>query len=210
MDGYEATRHIRDPASSVSNHTIPIVAMTANAMQGDREACIDAGMDDFISKPVSPEKLQQALSKWLPVSCYGSTAKTEEKHSQETLAESVVNGQGQGLIDNMSFDFNTFRERLSGDEDLMRTVAEAFLPDVQEQVELLKQAVSVRDSRQIIQLAHKMKGSSANVGGLALSAQAQIMEQAGRSGHLQDSHQQVIELEKHFEVLKKEIVGELF
>jgi len=65
MDGYEATRKIRDPQSSVKNHDIPIVAMTANAMQGDREKCIAAGMDDYISKPVDPAKLKSILKSWL-------------------------------------------------------------------------------------------------------------------------------------------------
>ena len=65
MDGHEATRRIRHPDSLVLNHELPIIAMTANAMQGDREACLQAGMNDYISKPITPEKLQQALSTWL-------------------------------------------------------------------------------------------------------------------------------------------------
>ncbi|MFT5755676.1 MAG: two-component system sensor histidine kinase/response regulator [Alteromonadaceae bacterium] len=68
MDGYEATKSIRLPQSNVLNREIPIVAMTANSMQGDREKCLAAGMDDFISKPVNPTKLQEALKRWLPKS----------------------------------------------------------------------------------------------------------------------------------------------
>ena len=66
MDGYEATQKIRLPESKVLNRNIPIVAMTANSMQGDRDKCISVGMDDFISKPVNPSKLQEALKRWLP------------------------------------------------------------------------------------------------------------------------------------------------
>jgi len=66
MDGYQATRQIRTPDTSVINHEVPVVAMTANAMQGDREKCLAAGMDDYITKPISPEKLKQALKQWLP------------------------------------------------------------------------------------------------------------------------------------------------
>lgn len=62
MDGYEASRRIREPKSKVLNNTIPIIAMTANAIQGDREKCLAAGMSDFISKLVDPE----ALKRWLP------------------------------------------------------------------------------------------------------------------------------------------------
>ncbi len=67
MDGFEASRKIRDPQSAVCDQSIPIVAMTANVMQGDREKCVDAGMDDYISKPVDPEDLQKVLQRWLPL-----------------------------------------------------------------------------------------------------------------------------------------------
>ncbi|WP_198555739.1 response regulator [Colwellia sp. 75C3] len=66
MDGYEATQKIRLPESKVLNREIPIIAMTANSMQGDRQKCLSIGMDDFISKPVNPNKLQEALKRWLP------------------------------------------------------------------------------------------------------------------------------------------------
>lgn len=65
MDGYDATRAIRQPYSKVRNKTIPIIAMTANTMQGDREKCIDAGMDDFIAKPVDPDDVLNVLQQWL-------------------------------------------------------------------------------------------------------------------------------------------------
>ncbi len=65
MDGLEATRRIRDPLSAVQNHQIPIIAMTANAMRGDREKCLEAGMDDYVSKPISPKALADVLEKWL-------------------------------------------------------------------------------------------------------------------------------------------------
>jgi CheY-like chemotaxis protein len=67
MDGYDATRQIRLPESKVLNRNIPIIAMTANSMQGDREKCLSVGMDDFISKPVNPMKVEEALKRWLPI-----------------------------------------------------------------------------------------------------------------------------------------------
>ncbi len=66
MDGYQATTIIRDPQSSVHDHNIPIIAMTANAMQGDREKCLRFGMSDYISKPINPAELARVLEKWLP------------------------------------------------------------------------------------------------------------------------------------------------
>jgi CheY-like chemotaxis protein len=66
MGGLEASRIIRDAGSKVVRHDVPIVAMTANAMQGDRESCIEAGMDDYISKPVKPNELRSVLERLLP------------------------------------------------------------------------------------------------------------------------------------------------
>jgi CheY-like chemotaxis protein len=65
MDGYEATQKIRHSESKVRNREIPIIAMTANSMEGDREKCLAVGMNDFISKPVNPNKVQEALKRWL-------------------------------------------------------------------------------------------------------------------------------------------------
>ena len=66
MDGFQATQKIRSPHSEVRNHQIPIIAMTAHAMQGDRERCLDAGMNDYVTKPISRQALADALAKWLP------------------------------------------------------------------------------------------------------------------------------------------------
>jgi len=64
MDGFAATAVIRDPASHVRNHKVPIIAMTANAMQGDREHCLEAGMDNYLAKPVKKDELLAVLVKW--------------------------------------------------------------------------------------------------------------------------------------------------
>jgi CheY-like chemotaxis protein len=68
MDGYEATRLIRDPQSKVRNHQVPIIAMTAHAMKGDRERCIEAGMDDYIAKPIQPKRFFEVMKAFLPES----------------------------------------------------------------------------------------------------------------------------------------------
>ncbi|MBU8923253.1 MAG: response regulator [Bacteroidales bacterium] len=88
LDGYEATRRIRDPETTVPNHEVPVIAMTANAMQGDREKCLEAGMDDYIPKPVNPKALAKILRKWLP----GEDAPADEKTGLENrdLVETVL------------------------------------------------------------------------------------------------------------------------
>jgi CheY-like chemotaxis protein len=65
MDGYEATEAIRSPDSKVMNRSIPIIALTANAMEGDREKCIDAGMDDYLAKPISVKGLEEILGNYV-------------------------------------------------------------------------------------------------------------------------------------------------
>ena len=74
MDGFEATRLIRSPQSAVKNHLVPIIAMTAHAMQGDRERCLGAGMNDYITKPVSPKALAGVLERWLEPDSPGESA----------------------------------------------------------------------------------------------------------------------------------------
>jgi len=66
LDGYEATGKIRDPKTRVQNPKVPIIALTANAMKGDEKKCLEAGMDDYLSKPVKPKDLSRMLMKWLP------------------------------------------------------------------------------------------------------------------------------------------------
>ncbi len=77
MNGYEATTHIRDPQSRVINPQIPIIALTANAMNTEREKCFAVGMNDYVAKPINPTSLAATLQKWLP--------REEEGHSDETI-----------------------------------------------------------------------------------------------------------------------------
>jgi CheY-like chemotaxis protein len=65
MDGLEATTYIRDPRSAVLDHDVPIIAMTADAMAGDREKCLAVGMNDYVTKPVTPQSLSERLESWL-------------------------------------------------------------------------------------------------------------------------------------------------
>ena len=86
MDGFEATRHIRNPQSAVRNHHIPIIAMTAHALHGDREKCLAAGMNDYVTKPVEVSALVAALEKWLPPIGEGRQTLAGETKESETAA----------------------------------------------------------------------------------------------------------------------------
>ncbi len=114
MDGIEATRAVRDPQSHVLNHQVTIVAMTANAMQGDREKCLKAGMNDYLTKPIERPALVAVLEKWLKPN-------GEEEHAVASEPEervAISNDEKELVV----FDRAAFMNRMEDDADLARTV----------------------------------------------------------------------------------------
>ena len=198
MDGYTATQAIRNPQSNVKNHSIPIVAMTANAMQGDREKCMDVGMDDFIAKPVDVIKLQRKLEKWLAINRI-------DLAKEPAVAVEPVETVDEESSKEVVFDYAAMSERLMDDHELISTVADAFLQDMPVQIEQLVMLIDNGDCQQAGAQAHKIKGAAANVGGLTLSAQALIIEQASKAGKNDILIQQIEQLKQQYLLLKSEI-----
>ena len=196
MDGLEATRWIRDTQSKVLNHQIPIIAMTANAMQGAREECLAAGMNDYVPKPISPQALAEALDKWLPMD---TAAVMEQPAGKPEQAASV----SADLVATPVFDRADMMARLMDDGDLARTVAEGFLEDIPRQIDLLRNCLEARDIPRAERQAHSIKGAAANVGGAAQSAVALEMEKAGKANNLEAITAFLPELETQFARLKE-------
>ena len=193
LDGYEATQKIRTEKLGIINTNIPIVAMTANAMAGDREKCLDAGMDDYLSKPIVPAKVIDMLDKWLPKHAKpGSIEEIDEVEVVAALTEESV----------AVFDYDDMAGRLMGDVELMQSVAEIFCEDVVEQIANLKTAVETADVAKSTAIMHQIKGAAANVGGKSLSALALKMEQAGKAEQMDEIEQNVALLEQEFNALK--------
>ena len=182
MDGLEATIHIRDPRSAVRNHDVPIVAMTAHAMQGDRERCLRVGMNDYVSKPVSPAALAEALDRWLP----RDDAPRPPEASAEAGASASATAEPSAADDSERsvFDRTGLLSRLMDDEDLARTVVEGFLEDIPRQAAALRGHLDAGDAEGATRQAHTIKGASANVGGEAVRAAALEIEKAARAGDL--------------------------
>jgi len=213
MDGYEATRRIRDPQSRVKDRAVPVIAMTANAMLGDREHCIEVGMDDHIAKPVDPTKLRLILERWLPGRC--QLESVQEKAGSARLAARNSAQEPGDRKENQApaepvFDHADMRQRLMGDDELMRNVAEAVLADMPQQIEWLKTQVLNGDVEQAFAQAHKIKGAVLNAGGKALGELALTMETAGKSGDLETMRREVPALEQGFLRLKTEMERVLF
>ncbi|MCX5814474.1 MAG: PAS domain S-box protein [Proteobacteria bacterium] len=203
MDGLEATRQIRNPQSIVHNHQIPIIAMTAHAMQGDREKCLEAGMNDYVSKPVSPQILAEALEKWLPKEETGNRqASILPKAGQpETVEQPLQDSSHKSQIP--IFDKAGMMARLMDDENLARKVVKGFLDDLPRQIAALKEYLKAGDVVQAERQAHTIKGASANVGGEALRAIAFEMEKVAKVGGLESVTARLPELDSRFALLKE-------
>jgi PAS domain S-box-containing protein len=207
MDGMEATRRIREKEKGKSdqaarrcesqavNFHIPIIAMTAHAMQGDREQCLAAGMNDYVSKPVSPQALTDCLKKWLPIDNsadeWMEKAHDLEKSREAKVAESPV------------WDRSEMLELLMDDEDLVKTITESFLSDIPGQIQALKAFLQAGDVSGVERQAHTIKGASANVGGERLRAVAFEIEKAARAQNLTAAGAHMADLEMQFDCLKE-------
>jgi len=201
MDGLEATREIRNPKSAIPNHQIPIIAMTAHAMQGDRERCLEAGMNDYVTKPVSPQALAEVLDKWLP-------KKTAPPTKQATPRPEDTPPVSAQEPETSVFDRAGMMARMMDDEDLARTVAEGFLEDIPRQIEALRGYLDAGDAPGAERQAHAIKGASANVGGERLRGVAFEMEKAGKAGDLDVVKARMADLEAQFNALKEAMTKE--
>ena len=176
IDGLEATRHVRDPLSAVLDHDIPIIAMTAHALQGDRERSIAAGMNDYVTKPVSAALLSAALERWLPAGIATPAAAAALTEAATPAAP------GAPAAPAPVFDRSGMVERLMGDEELAQVVVEGFLAEMPAQFDELRSCLASGDAQGSLRQVHTIKGASANIGGDALRAAALEAEEAGQSG----------------------------
>lgn len=152
VDGYEACRLIRSGSEPVLNPAIPVIAVTAYAMTGDRERCLSAGMNDYVTKPIRPVKLRDTVQRWLGE----FVPQTPE---EDTLFDR------QGLI-----------ERMMGSEDLAREVLTAFLDYFPTQLAALAEAVRTGDPDAAGRVAHSLRGAAGNAGGRQLLETAEQLE----------------------------------
>jgi len=161
MDGFEATRQIRKLEQETGHH-IPIVALTANAMQGDRERCLTAGMDDYLAKPITPHALKRVLDQWLPLS---STLPMPP----DPPIEAAIN------LDRLT-------EIVGDDMALVREMLVMFAAFMDEVLPRLHLAIHTQDIEATCRVAHELKGSSANIGAGPLAELARSIEIQAKSG----------------------------
>jgi len=169
MDGYELSRSIRDSGSRVLNHRIPIIAMTAEALKGARERCLAAGMNGYVSKPVSPLSLAEEIARWIP---------TQESDAQGRGGSDLVEKQDS---DPTVWDKDDFFSRLMGDRELAALVVTQFLEDAPSRIKRLAQLTASDDLVEAGREGHALKGAAGNIGAKELEALARKVETAGKS-----------------------------
>ena len=178
MDGYEASTSIRAGEAGSDNKVVPIIAMTANAMEGDKEKCIAAGMDDYISKPIDVNVLKNLLKKWLLDKAVESDVESVDDRVSETVVQ--------------CWDEAEALKRFGGSDKMLRKIMRVFLEDIVTQLQQLKEAVDNEDITNSKLYAHSIKGSAANLSALKLQAMGRSMESAAENAQL--------------EILKKEYI----
>jgi signal transduction histidine kinase/DNA-binding response OmpR family regulator/HPt (histidine-containing phosphotransfer) domain-containing protein len=191
MDGYEAARAIRtrEASAPAGSRRLSIVAMTANAMQGDRERCIEAGMDDHVAKPVRPDHLRAALLRWSKPQTPVVSAPAVPAPSAPAPAPAVVvkpEPSPETTAAAATIDWSML-EMLSADvgeegEDFVRVVISAFIEGTPEEIELLRNAAASGDEPTFARAAHTLKGSAATVGAPEMTRLSAAAEKDAKTG----------------------------
>jgi len=182
MSGTEATQAIREKEKG-SNRHVPIIAMTAHAMEGDREICLSSGMDHYVTKPIDQKRLFDAV---------------ESASARRPPDNSVVMNKPEMALD---FDPAAVLKRVDGDRELLEEVANLFFEDTPRLVGELRNAILRGDSQALERSAHTLKGSIGNFGArLALNA-AFSLEKMGRNGDFARANEEFQELEKQLNLL---------
>ncbi len=198
-DGLEATAELRR-REGATGRRVPVVALTANAMEGDRERCLAAGMDDYLSKPLRRESLEAALAKWLAADREGAAAPRPAWSDAERPGAAVEAVPVAG--EDAPIDMKTLESMRtvgqSGRPDLVVRAVRLYLKSSPEQVRELHDAVDRNEAAALNKLAHSLKSSSAMVGALRLSELCRHLEAEARDARLDSAAERVAEIEAEF------------
>jgi CheY-like chemotaxis protein len=195
MDGYEATRRIRSLDGAAAR--VPVVAMTASAMSGEREKCIASGMDDYLIKPISRAALLETLIRWLP-----GEGLNEERLS---FPDDVKNRLAENVPDGEVWNRDALLDLFGGDEKMSGVVVAEFLESMPGKIEELNTAFSHGDMELVKTTAHTIKGCAGNVGAGAMHSVAEALEAAARSGDVANAAALAGELRQEYERLEREM-----
>lgn len=210
MDGFAATSAIRrderESGSTRGNpHTLPIIAITANALQGDREACLAAGMDDYLSKPFSQQQLAAVIGRWIALPIAGSVHHGDAppalpEEAREVIRREVINRAALEKIRALS---------RSGGDVLVQKVVDAYVGDVPQHLRTLREAIGGHDPGTIKRIAHSLKSASANVGAETLAGLCKDLEHLGRADSVEGAELLLDDMEHEFQAVRHSLTAML-
>ena len=192
MDGYEATTTLR-----ARGYLTPIIAMTANAVQGDREKCLAVGMSDYISKPISASVLANTLAQWL-----GLAAPPEPQKEVQAEIKSDTDADAGKSLSLPAFDRDGALHLLAGDEELLSMLIVMLLDDIPSSIAHLSRALESQNVKEVRHYAHSIKGAASNICAQALANSAAQIEQRAKEGNLAAAHALENVLKENFAAFK--------
>jgi CheY-like chemotaxis protein/HPt (histidine-containing phosphotransfer) domain-containing protein len=200
MDGFEATRAIRLRERASGSNRIPIIALTANAMARDREECLEAGMDDHLSKPFNMLALQELLERWMARAGVGATQAAELAAQATAKAAEVLD---RAMLDELA------RVRTNGKPELLTRVIKLYLSESPELIHQLKEAASIGDGARMASSAHTLKSCSANVGAAVLSRYCAEAEAFARKAETDEARRCIAKIETEHRSVQTALVSEI-
>lgn len=199
MDGYETTAAIRRREAGLTNRTI-IIALTAHAIDGDREKCLEAGMDDYLSKPLTARELGEMIARWS-----GLSVQSRQLKPPAELATTAASGK---VLDEAVLE--SFRElQEPGGPDLITELIDLYLEDTKERLARLRIALDEHDFESLRESAHSLKGSSSNLGVARMAALSSQLEENLQQNRLDEISLTLAQLEEEFESVRQVLEREL-
>ncbi len=187
LDGYQATQFIRQHEQQHNGRRIPIVAMTAEALKGDRERCLEAGMDDYVSKPIAPAEMFRAVERF-PALCLADQTVSVQSAAADAVRREHVSGSANAnpregaasVTESPAVDWMIAHDRLAGGTEVLREFADLFRKQAPELLANIHEGIDSRDTKLLRRAAHTIQGSSSYFGAIALTHAALILENLAR------------------------------
>jgi Amt family ammonium transporter len=202
VDGFQATRQIREWEHSCETpRHIPIIALTANALSGDRELCMAAGMDDYLSKPIMPDVLFGMLDKWL----------SNNTNQLEIITTNVTSNDltDKSTCDTLPYDINALLARCAGKHTLAKKLLDTFCSRTPDELTEMEQILNSGNMAELALMAHKLKGAAATISAEPLRAETAKLEQLAKETNLADAATNMERVKQEYLRLKTYLADEI-
>jgi CheY-like chemotaxis protein/HPt (histidine-containing phosphotransfer) domain-containing protein len=207
MDGFAATAAIRAHEAETDRHRhIPIIALTANALEGDRERCLEARMDDYLTKPFTQRQLADTLTRWLPTTQMGDTIELPQSaiiHTPSSEREPMTE-----ILDYAALERITALQR-AGAPSILGRVIELYLDSAPKNMASIRASIEPWNPSQLEHAAHSLKSSSANVGARTVSEYCRQLELMGRELRETHARETLVALEKAYAAASRALREEM-